>query len=279
MQGIKFARSALLAACLLSAAVHVDAIAQEPPGQDDELAQLKEFREHARRAAGRYEMWSGTDRDQGLVLREPPILQWTNPVGGRQAQGEVFLWTDRGRAAVVVSIYKMLDPTRSYFYEDREFCSLASGPLVAISPEHAEWEPVEAGAVWELLPDAPAPRDSAALRLRQMRLLAGRFTADKTTRAGTERDLRLLPQPVYRYEGDHPDVLDGAVFAFVEGTDPEAFLLIEARPGEEGPTWYYALARMNSILLRGYDGEDLVWEAERRDVQVTDGVYQVFRME
>ncbi len=267
----------LLAGCLLiGAAARSDAVAEDPPEQKD-LARLRKFREHARRAAARYEIWLGQDRARKLMLREAPILQWTNPVGGRKAQGEVFLWTDRGRAEVVVSIYKMLDPTRSYFYEDREFCSLAPGPLVAISPKHEEWKPAEAGVSWHLLPDVRPPRDTRALRLRQMRLLAGRFTADKTTRDGIERNLRLLTQPVYRYEGDHPDLLDAALFAFVEGTDPEALLLLEARAGERGQTWHYALARMNSLRLRGYYRDELVWEAKRFDSIVEDAVYTVFR--
>jgi hypothetical protein len=55
---------------------------------------------------------------------------------------------------------------------------------------------------------------------------------------GQERrwELRLLPHPLYRYESTDPDVVDGALFAFVTsaGTDPEALLAIEAR--KPGPT-------------------------------------------
>jgi hypothetical protein len=37
----------------------------------------------------------------------------------------------------------------------------------------------------------------------------------------------MLNQPVFRYNSQNPDLLDGAMFAFVEGTDPEACLLHE----------------------------------------------------
>jgi hypothetical protein len=42
-------------------------------------------------------------------------------------------------------------------------------------------------------------------------------------------------------------VLDGAVFAFVQGTDPETLLMVEAR--KTGDAWQrqFAFARMNSV--------------------------------
>ncbi len=255
--------------------------ADDPPRTEDE-ARLREFRERAGKAAGAYEFRSGDDPKRKLVLRDAPILRWTNPVGMRKAKGDVFLWTDRGRAAVVLSIYEMTDPSGSFFYEDRELSSLALGPLVATSKDHGEWRPSKAGVSLKPLPGAAAPRISRALRLRQMRQLAERFTADKTTRQDVVRDLRLLPQPVYRYEGDHPDLLDAALFAFVEGTDPEAFLLLEARKIEGGHEWQFALARMTSVRLRAYDRGKEVWEAPRFDGTPgetdVEAPYTVFRV-
>ena len=45
--------------------------------------------------------------------------------------------------------------------------------------------------------------------------------------------MRLLPKPVHRSDlgssqGVHPDLVDGANFAFVQGADPEAVLMVEA---------------------------------------------------
>jgi hypothetical protein len=95
-----------------------------------------------------------------------------------------------------------------------------------------------------------------------MRRLAEQLQADKTTRDGVKRELRLLPKPVYRYESSDPDILDGALFSFVEATDPEVFLLIEARSkGKDGYEWRYGLGRMNSIRLRVLRGEQILWEA------------------
>jgi hypothetical protein len=67
-------------------------------------------------------------------------------------------------------------------------------------------------------------------------------------------ELRLLPQPLYRYESADPDILDGAVFAFVTsaGTDPEALLVLEARKpsGKDLPVWHYAVSRFTDTELR-----------------------------
>jgi hypothetical protein len=249
--------------------------------EEGEAARLREFQSHAAKAAAGYKIQAGQDRGQELVLREAPILRWSNPVGMRKAKGDVFLWTDRGRPEVVLSIYEMTPPGGGALYEDREFSSLALGSLVAASSDHGEWRPSQPGVSLKPLPDAEAPRGSRALRLAQMRNLAERFTTDKTTRQDVESELRLLPQPVYRYEGDHQDLLDAALFAFVEGTDPEVLLLLEARESPEGHAWQYAFARLNSVRLRAYDRGHEVWEAARFDgvAGETDvkAAYAVFR--
>lgn len=80
-------------------------------------------------------------------------------------------------------------------------------------------------------------------------------------------ELRMLPRPVYRYETDPKGPLDGAIFAFVQGTDPEAFLLLEAaRAGGEGDReyeWRYALARRTSGRMETRYRGQVVWTAER----------------
>jgi hypothetical protein len=55
---------------------------------------------------------------------------------------------------------------------------------------------------------------------------------------------------VHRYAASEKGVIDGGLFAFVEGTDPEVWLLIEAAQDQGQPAWRYALARMNSDALQ-----------------------------
>ncbi len=80
------------------------------------------------------------------------------------------------------------------------------------------------GSPGALVSGAAAPATTPAERLRQMRDLAREFHIVMETESGRS-DLRLLTQPVYRYEAK----TDGALFAFVLTTDPEAWLLIEER--------------------------------------------------
>ena len=92
-----------------------------------------------------------------------------------------------------------------------------------------------------------------------MRDLAKEFTASETDRDGVIRELRLLTQPLYRYQSTDSAVLDGALFTFAEGTDTEIIMLIEARQNGNGFVWRYALARMNSVALRVLHNKREVW--------------------
>ena len=98
---------------------------------------------------------------------------------------------------------------------------------------------------------APPPARSAAQRLSQMRALARDFSASTKDRNQRHLELRPLPQPLFRYESTDPDVLDGALFAFVTSTDPEALLIIEARKPApaDGALWQYAICRMTDLEL------------------------------
>jgi hypothetical protein len=90
------------------------------------------------------------------------------------------------------------------------------------------------------LPGAPRPATSEKLRLIQLRNLARRFTASEK-HLGEFASLRLLPQPIDRYDDAKHGILDGAAFVFAYGTNPEVAMLIEC----EKDNWRYALMRMS----------------------------------
>jgi hypothetical protein len=62
-------------------------------------------------------------------------------------------------------------------------------------------------------------------------------------------------------------VLDGAVFAFVQGTDPESLLLFEACQGDESLEWQFAFVRRTSGELEGRHKGIEVWHADARPAQ------------
>jgi hypothetical protein len=230
-------------------------VQSDPP--TDEKARAEAFLAFAKREAAAYTIrLEGSDRP--LTLRPESVLKWSNPVMGT-IYGDVFVWTADGRPEAVASIYRFYSGIP---HQDNEFHSLALGKLTAERDGAAVWTPSRRGLELKPIPGAPAPADSAAARLRQMRALAQEFTGRQTNRAGVDRDMRLLAQPIYRYENTKGDLIDGGLFAFVQGTDPEVFLLIEARrPPGGAPEWRFGATRMHGIYLRLDRGGREVWSA------------------
>ncbi len=143
-----------------------------------------------------------------------------------------------------------------------ELHSLSLGPLAAERPDQLSWNTNEAGVQLKPIPDAPTPAKTPAQRLRQIRELAKEFTARQTAWSGVDYEMRLLLQPLYRYEGTEGDLIDGALFAFVHAGDPEVFLLIEARKLGNTTEWQYALARFNSVFLAVSYKRREVWSVQ-----------------
>jgi hypothetical protein len=129
------------------------------------------------------------------------------------------------------------------------------------------WQPNRPGLSLKDVPDSPKPAGTPARRLQQIRELSKDFTASmidyRRNELGNRQALRLLPQPIYRYQSTDPDVLDGALLTFVFGTDPEIFLLLEARRVNGELRWKYALVRMNFDALTVLYKEREVWHADR----------------
>jgi hypothetical protein len=149
-----------------------------------------------------------------------------------------------------------------------EFGSLSrSNKIVVRDKTRVVWSPGKAGVEFRNFPDAPAPAEDRAACLRQMKSLAGRFTARLPPLDGDKGQpevLRLLSSPLYRYEikdskGTSPILRDGAMFAFVMGTDPEAVLLLEVVEREGKASWQYAVARATAYPVEASLGDEVVW--------------------
>jgi len=196
-------------------------------------------------------------RSSARLLAEP-VLRWSNPAVG-EIHGNVFLWTIDKRPAAIGSLFKWFTP---HTHMSHEFHSLAEQPLVGRYDGRDVWTTSARGLAFSLLPSAPQPAASAAQRLLAMKRLAKDFSATKHQRDGEKQELRLLTQPIHRYAAPEHKVLDGALFVFVQGTDPEVFLLLEARGDQGKAAWHFAATRMNSVgfVLRYQDKE--IWSAE-----------------
>ena len=221
-------RSGLRALFILAAILGgIGPVTADPPQDEKSLAE--EFRLFAKREAAAYTIrLEGSDRP--LTLQPEPVLKWSNPVVGT-IYGDVFIWTDRGAAGGRGLDLQVLLAARP---PGQRVPLAGAGSALAARNGSVVWTPSRPGLELKPIPDAPAPADSASARLRQMRALAQEFTGRQTTREGVDRDMRLLAQPIYRYENTKGDLIDGGLFVFVLGTDPEVFLLIEARRPASG---------------------------------------------
>ena len=216
----------------------------------------------AEQEAATFEFHLGTERTTKLKLHPQSILRWSNPVSG-ELFGEVFIWTANGRPEVVASLHKFYQNKRRHM--SGEFHSLSLGHIVAMRDGQRVWFPTRAGVTLQPIRGTQPPGATAAQRVRQMRALARQFSAEATDRndQSKKEQLRLLPKPIYRYQSTEPKVQDGAIFAFVQGTNPEVLLLIEARKTIDGHQWQYALVRFNSLALRASYKNQGVWSVPK----------------
>lgn len=207
-------------------------IGQAPETRTDPAARARRERllELYRGEAAGYTIYRDSTRKEKLELRRDPVYTWTNPIRGGEQDGEVFVWTCRGRAEVVGTFFSY--PSTGPRNLNHELHSLSTSVLDVARPDGANtWSPSAPGVTPIKIPDGPEPARSPTLRLAQMCELTRWFSASSLDHDEKRWELRLLPQPLFRYESTDPDVVNGAVFAFVTsaGTDPEVILMIEAR--------------------------------------------------
>jgi hypothetical protein len=258
------------------------AAATTPAIAADDAAHIEQTLVQTRRQAEEYTIAVGTP-PRALRLLPEPVLKWSNPEVG-EIYGNVFLWTERGRPAVVASLHRWFSP---HTHLSHEFTSLSDEAVSAERSGGVVWKTTLPGIKFQPVAEAPPPAESAAARLLQIRSLARQFSARSTDREGVSHELRLLTQPIHRYQppAEGPSAerwLDGGLFAFVLGTDPELFLLIEAQPVQSDQfQWRFAVARMNSIDLRLLHAGREVWSAAQlpwAEVGNHRGPYTTFRI-
>ncbi len=233
---------------------------------DEQQTKIKELLERAVN-------WYDVLPEAAAKDRLPPqiVMRWQNAVRVQTGAALLAVWTDHGRPAAMASIFQW-DSDICH-----EFGSLSrSNLLVARNKTAVVWSPKKSGVDFRDVPEAPAPAENPAARLRQMKALAERFTAQLPERsAGAKNEvLRLLPTPLYRYDlkdskGADPALRDGGMFALVMGTDPEVILLLEAVERDEKVVWQYAFARATGFAAEANLGKDVVWsvsaDTARRD--------------
>jgi hypothetical protein len=230
-------------------------VEQNSAGVTDRKASLDAFLKDAQT----YEMTSLAPAPVRLELLPKPVMNW---------DGSAFVWLKDGRPEIIGAFWTSLEPRTNRVRHPHAFHSLSEYPLEARFGRHLVWNPKKPGLQFRPIEGAEAPDEKSWRRLTQMRELAREFSVtgvygrlEDTSR----RQLRLLSQPIFRYEPNIGDVQDGAIFAFTHdfiGTDPDALVVIEARNTNGKSRWEYSFARFHFTELTGYHREKQVWKVE-----------------
>lgn len=243
----------MLAATLLIAL----AISADEPTERSPEGEPRTLRELIDASLASYEVFADAEAEE--PAQAVVALRWANNARGSE-DGTTVLFVAGGRPLAAACIYPWARRL------EHDFESLSRDKIVARKEGAIVWQPQTAGVAFAAIPEAPAPEANRTQRLRQMKALAEQFKAtllgwkvDNTDR----EELRLLSKPLYRYDPKAGNVIDGAVFAFVMGTDPEVLLLIEAVQEGENSSWQFAFARRTSGQLEGRWKDRVVWQAPR----------------
>ncbi len=191
-----------------------------------------------------------------LRVGKEPALRYSEPTG-TTTDGTLWLWTQAERPIAVASLF---NTPQEGFQWNYELVSLTDSALFVDGRPGWNWRPTANVRKWIIVTE-PEPARSEVARLVQMKELLAKFHAEEDL-DGNVRQLRLLPRPIYRYRCPDEKIEDGAMFAFVFGTNPEALVQIEAL-ADINRSWRISFARMASPALKVTRDEKAVWDAER----------------
>jgi hypothetical protein len=272
-------------------AIAQDSAAPAAKKEDDRAVRLDEMKQ----IAGSFQAATIEGKTRARAAQVPePLHRWTDPTR-RNSDGALWAWRSSGRPIAIISI-ELYPQTKDFgTVWALEFTSLSTGPIVVEGGEHFDtfyvdlppprddgrlrWAPARGGVAFREIPDAPAPAKTEAERLRQMRDLLKRFSAREFYNIKSQDyELRLLAHPIDRYADAPSGLMDGAIFIYANGTNPEALLLLEARrQGEGSPTWSYAAAPLTRAEPTLRLDRQEVWTHPFKDVPSTDDTYFLAR--
>lgn len=200
-----------------------------------------------------------TTNGETLLLDDTPLMKYTREGGKRL--GSVFLWTSSNRRPAAIGTIGSIPANGEHLFTELHW--LLDQPLQEIELSQT------APKIWSFdgkqpdsaVPLAPDPAAQEQFRLIQMRNIVRQFKA-KMTEGAQSHELRLLPQPLYRYPASTQEQ-DGAIFALVwtDGTDPELLLHIYTSGTKEQPAWYWQPIRFTWRALELDYQEKQVWKS------------------
>lgn len=236
-------------------------VADDDPAETGESAEVENSKkrlEFMMAVVGKYQVEVGADQKKAAELNSKPLLRWSNPVSN-VIDGLVAAYGRGGRPDVLCQFHMH----RSGFMS-QEFAKITIEPVTLKRGPKLVWQPNETWIEFKALEGAPAPAKIANLRLPQFRKEAQRFSVVddfEVEQVPTPNHLRLLAQPLVRYSDVEQGgtIVDGAVFSFVLGTNPEANLFLEIFKDGDTLRWRYAWTPMTIYALEAKLDDQSIW--------------------
>jgi hypothetical protein len=242
----------------LSLAFSLGLLGQISPAEESKEERAARL-EVIKTSVARYDVHTVDEPKVTYRLQTDPILRFDNPVGITK-DGAIFLWIgEDGRPEAAIQAFLMRTGIWGH-----DFTSLSRKPLVAEKPKGVIWRP-DRGLDFKAVPGASKPGNSAERRLRQMKEIVESFNVSEDFRASLDvpsqgwEALRPMTKPFARFGKPGTPTIDGGLFCFAQGTDPEAFLMLEAHEGKDGAEWHYAFAPQTICALKASWKGTEVW--------------------
>jgi hypothetical protein len=201
-------------------------------------------------------------RDDASVVKrvEKPLLTFADSSRSNE-DGTLWAFGEAGRPLAFLELYRHVGST--HWVHALTLTSLQ--PVSMVTPLGTRWAPERTQIEPAAIGGAPLPDAKEAVRLRQLKELARRFTGHEFWDPDNSKfELRLLVQPVHRYSDPKTGLHDGAAFTLAHGTNPEIVLLIEALgPSLAAARWHFSVAPLGSAELHVALDDEEVWKRDR----------------
>jgi hypothetical protein len=177
-----------------------------------------------------------------------PLMKYTD-VPRLIEMATLWVWQDEGCPVALgkVEAYRRKEGPRWLYC----FTSASTGLVEAAWPDGRRFQASKPGMEWAAL-TGPAPQETAAGRLRQMKDLFRRFSATTSDDVlKTSDELRPLARPLHEYSSPRRGVLQGVLCGFAaNGTNPDVVVALEAvspAQGKDAPkSWRYGVIGMTA---------------------------------
>ena len=229
------------------------------PAQEENEKSLVLRKEAAERIRAIKLMDVSRGNDVRVDAIEKPLLRFGDPARANE-DGTLWAWGSSGRPLAMMELYRTAGDTVRWTHA----VTLTSTRLVTADTDGGRWSPQKTQLSLQPVPNAPVPKDKPGARLRQMKQLARKLEAHEFWKPDNSRYLlRLLVSPVHRYSNEKSGIVDGTVFVFAHGTNPEIIVFIEAQKSKDSLAWHYGFARLGSAELHvSLEGKE-VWTQPR----------------